>query len=277
MFQKSLRELYGANPFTVLDTNDNDWRLHSRLWTNKGILPPLEPLKQKSQTNFKDDDFVKTQSVFDPYLCELMYRWFCPDNGTILDPFCGGSVRGIVAQSLGYHYTGIDIRQDQIDSDISQSKMILPEQKQPCYICGDSDSVLTRDRFENNFDMIFTCPPYHNLEVYSNSENDLSNMSWKEFLPKYRSIIEKSCRLLKHGAMAVIVVGEVRARTGYYVGLVPETIKAFTDVGMKFYNEAILITPYVNAAKRASSSMKNGKLVKVHQNVLMFIRPKYNY
>jgi hypothetical protein len=36
-------------------------------------------------------------SIFDPVLCEIAYRWFCPSGGTVLDPFAGGSVRGIVA------------------------------------------------------------------------------------------------------------------------------------------------------------------------------------
>ena len=54
-------------------------------------------------------------SIFDPALCEVLYKWFCPDKGKILDPFAGGSVRGIVANFLGYEYTGIDIRKEQID------------------------------------------------------------------------------------------------------------------------------------------------------------------
>ena len=40
-------------------------------------------------------------SIFDPVLCELAYRWFCPPGGVVLDPFAGGSVRGIVASKLG--------------------------------------------------------------------------------------------------------------------------------------------------------------------------------
>lgn len=30
-----------------------------------------------------------------PVLCELAYRWFCLAGGLVLDPFAGGSVRGI--------------------------------------------------------------------------------------------------------------------------------------------------------------------------------------
>lgn len=45
-----------------------------------------------------------TTSIFDPVICELMYRWFCPIGGTKLDPFAGGSVRGIVAAYMGRQY-----------------------------------------------------------------------------------------------------------------------------------------------------------------------------
>ncbi len=40
-------------------------------------------------------------SIFDPVLCEIAYRWFCLQGGTVLDPFAGGSGRGIVASRLG--------------------------------------------------------------------------------------------------------------------------------------------------------------------------------
>jgi hypothetical protein len=46
-------------------------------------------------------------SVFDPVLCELACRWFSPPGGRVLDPFAGGSVRGIVAALLGRDYIGI--------------------------------------------------------------------------------------------------------------------------------------------------------------------------
>lgn len=39
-------------------------------------------------------------SIFDPVLCEIIYQWFCPEGGHVLDPFAGGSVRGIVATEL---------------------------------------------------------------------------------------------------------------------------------------------------------------------------------
>lgn len=271
---ETLREQFGANPFTVFDTKDQSWKERKQWWNSKGILPPLEPVKSRSQVNLPDDKFIKSASLFDPVLCELMYRWYCPENGTVIDPFAGGAVRGIVANYLGRHYTGIDIRPDQVASDIDQASRILPEGKQPEYIAGSSNVVLSEmEMAKRSFDMLFTCPPYFNLEVYSDIEGDLSNMDWTSFIGTYRSIIRKSCNLLKKDAMAVVVVGEVRARNGSLYGLVPATFNAFTCCGMQYYNEAVLETPLVNASRRASSTMKHGKLVKVHQNVLMFKKP----
>jgi hypothetical protein len=53
-------------------------------------------------TNAPGDDAANGTSVFDPVLCELALRWFAPRGGSILDPFAGGSVRGIVASALGH-------------------------------------------------------------------------------------------------------------------------------------------------------------------------------
>ena len=118
--RETLREQFGANPFSVFDVKDQAWKERKQWWNNKGILPPLEPLHSKSQANITDERLIKGASVFDPVLCELMYRWYCPEDGSIIDPFAGGAVRGIVANYLGRHYTGIDIRPEQVACDIDQ-------------------------------------------------------------------------------------------------------------------------------------------------------------
>ena len=63
-------------------------------------------------------------SIFDPVLCELAYRWFCPPGGHVLDPFAGGSVRGIVAAKLGRKYVGIDLSARQIEANMEQAARI---------------------------------------------------------------------------------------------------------------------------------------------------------
>jgi tRNA G10 N-methylase Trm11 len=170
---------------------------------------------------------------------------------------------------MGYKYTGIDIRKEQVESNQEQSLNILPINNQPNWYVGDSNKLLNDD-WAVDFDMVFSCPPYADLEVYSDLEGDISNKPYCEFLSLYESIITKSCKLLKIGGYACFVVGEVRDKDGNYIGFVPDTIQAFKKCGMKFYNEAILLNPVASASMRANGNMKSQKLVKIHQNILVF-------
>lgn len=268
-----LRDKFMEPPFSVLDTKSGNWQRRKRLWISKGLKSEVgrDAKVINMGTTAVEKNSAEYVSVFDPALCEVLYHWFCDDGGEILDPFAGGSVRGIVANYLGYKYTGIDIRQEQIDSNREQGLDILPVTNQPNWYVGDSNKVL--DGFTKEFDFVFSCPPYADLEVYSDLEGDISNMDYKEFLSAYESIIEKSCKLLKKGSLACFVVGEVRDKNGFYIGFVPDTIRAFEKCGMKLYNEAILLNAIASASMRANGNMKSRKLVKVHQNILVFKKP----
>jgi len=79
--------------------------------------------------------------------------------------------------------------------------------------------------------------------------------------------------LLKNDRFALFVVGEVRDKKGNYHDFVGDTIQAFRDAGLNYYNEAILVTQAgslpLRAGKQFSSSRKLGK---THQNVLVFVK-----
>lgn len=135
---------------------------------------------------------------------------------------------------------------------------------------GDSEKVLQQD-WKLKFDFIFSCPPYFDLEVYSDLPDDLSNMCYNSFIRKYESIIGKSIDLLKKGCYACFVVGEVRDKDGYYIDFVGDTKRAFIKQGAKLYNDAVLLNVIGTASMRADRIFgSNKKLVKIHQNVLVF-------
>lgn len=280
-----LRDKFIEPPFSVLDTKTGNWQNRKRAWkrigiksevgrkddmTYKGAVKSFDYYRQK-EGKVKESKEQGT-SIFDPALCEILYHWFCPENGEILDPFAGGSVRGIVANYLGYKYTGIDIRQEQIDSNREQGLDILDVNNQPNWYVGDSNEVL--NGFNKEFDFVFSCPPYADLEVYSDLKGDISNMPYEKFIKAYEEIIAKSCNLLKRGGYVCFVVGEVRNKQGNYIGFVPDTIKAFEKAGVNYYNEGILLNPVASASMRADKQFSAGKkLVKIHQNVLVFKKP----
>ena len=130
-----LRDKYIEPPFTRLDAVSGSWQKRKTLWKQKGIKSELGREGALCFTQglnaFDPRESYTGTSIFDPVLCELMYRWFCPEGGTILDPFAGGSVRGIVANFLGFKYTGLELRLEQVDSNRQQAIDILPITNQP--------------------------------------------------------------------------------------------------------------------------------------------------
>lgn len=275
-----LRDKFMEPPFSVLNTMGGDWQKRKKYWSALGMQSELGRDARAIQSEAFDPEkygrkIMTGQSIFDPALTELLYFWYCPENGSIIDPFAGGSVRGIVAEYLGYKYTGIELRPEQVKANREQARQILDADKQPKYFCGDSDKVLNVPNFfkPESYDLVFSCPPYHDIEVYSDLPDDLSNMTYPNFLVKYRSIIAASVKLLKKGGYAIFVVAEVRnKKTGQLIGFVPDTISAFVDAGTVFYNEAILLNAYGTAMLRVGTNFIRGdkKLVKVHQNILIF-------
>jgi len=210
-------------------------------------------------------------SIFDPVLAELAYQWFSPSDGIVLDPFAGGSVRGIVAGKLGRTYVGCELRQEQVEANRKQAEQIKPD-VQPTWHCTDSrkiDSVCKSVKA----DFVFSCPPYADLEVYSDDKDDLSNMPYDQFVEAYSEIISKACSLLKNNSFACFVVGDVRDKKGNYLNFVGDTIAAFMNAGLHYYNEAILVTPVGTLPIRAGKVFSAGrKLGKTHQNVLVFAK-----
>ncbi len=209
-------------------------------------------------------------SIFDPVLCEVIYRWFCPPGGLILDPFAGGSVRGIVAAMTGRQYIGVDLSEKQIEANREQAKKICGE-IQPTRIVGDGRQIKTFALGE--YDLIFSCPPYGDLEVYSDDPRDLSNLDFEAFIEVYRQIIADSVAMLKPDRFACFVVGDFRDGSGFYRAFPWRTIQAFEDAGAQLYNEAVLVTAIGSLPIRVGRQFEAGrKLGKTHQNILVFCK-----
>lgn len=239
---------------------------------DKAFRSSAAVLQGQLNGGFSEDAAVTTgTSIFDPVLTELAYKWFCPPGGWILDPFAGGSVRGIVASTLGFNYVGIDLRAEQLSANEKQARQICGE-PQPSWICGDSRNL---DQLCEGLqaDLIFSCPPYADLEVYSDDPADLSTLSYDEFRPAYSEIIAKACALLKPDRFACFVVGDVRGKDGLYYGFPWHTIEAFNNAGLALYNEAVLVTAVGSLPVRIGKQFRSSKkLGKTHQNFLIFVK-----
>lgn len=298
----ALSERFLIPPFTVLNARQSWWQERKKKWLNLGLKseegrgemltyskskqpPQFYQLKSEYEKKIGKkcswDEFLSAHpdlktlngsSIFDPVLCEIAYRWFCPTDGIVIDPFAGGSVRGVVASLLGRTYIGLDIRPEQIEANRQQA-LSLCHDPMPVWHHGDSRHI-HQVLHDVAADFLFTCPPYADLEVYSDLPQNLSTLDYPEFRSAYFDIIKKSCALLKNHRFACVVVGEVRDRKkGHYHHFVGDTVQAFLEAGLSYYNEAILVTPVGSAATTAARPFQNSrKLAKTHQNVLIFVK-----
>lgn len=299
----SLKDSFIFPPFSVLDTRSGVWQERKRKWVSLGFnsqetredveliaksgqSSAIYELRNKMRESLNREpswdeiiDYAKQKgmhvyegaSIFDPVLCELSYRWFCPEGGKILDPFAGGSVRGVVAGVLGFHYAGIDLRLDQVEANRKQAALLSLENVD--WFDGDSNEVLDVYKPLDGFDFVYSCPPYADLEKYSDDPKDLSNMDYVDFKEVYFNIIKKSVAQLKENRFACFVVGDVRDKKGFYYNFVSDTIQAFKDAGMELYNEIILVNVVGSLAVRVRRQFNGGRKVgKMHQNVLVFYK-----
>ena len=280
-----LSDRYIVPPFSILNTIASAWQRRKDKWESLGI-DSAEGRNVKRNNAMPVNTFsargeqAKTPertSTFDPVLCEIIYQWFSRAEGVILDPTAGGSVRGIVANVLNRHYVGIDLSETQVKENYSQLERYREKHKERGtteWIVGDSVNLLdiVGDR---KFDMMFTCPPYYNLEKYSQDERDLSNQkTYTEFIEKYELILNRTYPLLNENSFAVIVVSEIRnPKTGCYYGFVPDTIRIMTTAGYHFYNEIILYNNIGSLPIRAPKYFdQSRKIGRVHQNILVFYK-----
>ena len=245
----------------------NAQRIRGKRAADNGGAPlPLDRTLQYQET--------RGTSIFDPVLCELAYRWFCPPQGVVLDPFAGGSVRGIVAALTGRRYVGVELRPEQVAANQEQARALVQDTDiAPRWIVGDSRDL---DKLwpDEACDFVFTCPPYFDLEIYSDDPADLSNAGdYTAFMGAYRNIIAAAVRRLRADRFACVVVGDIRDKQGMCRNFVSDTIDAFRSAGMALYNEAILVTSIGSLPIRVGKQFEAArKLGKTHQNVLVFIK-----
>ena len=180
MANRKLTDIFVVPPISVLDIKQKYWKdrrkkwmalnIQSELGRNENLLK-LSELLQKKQ---------KSTSIFDPVLCEIMYLWFSKIGDTIFDPFAGGSVRGIIASKMDRKYIGVDLRKEQVEHNYIQSNDIC-NSNLPKWLIGSSAETT----IDCKYDLFFTCPPYYDLEKYSDNEKDLSNMKVEDFDKEY--------------------------------------------------------------------------------------------
>lgn len=147
-----------------------------------------------------------------------------------------------------------------------------PTPNLPEWIVGDLDLTVSELDGET-FDLVFTCPPYYDLERYSDDERDLSMMTSDEFDAAYERILLAATDLLADDSFVVIVVSDVRDKQGIYRPLADTTTAIMERLGLGLYNRAVLVNTIGSLAVRVGRQFSVGrKLGRTHQDVLVYVK-----
>jgi len=296
---RSLASRFAVPPFSIFDARQGYWQDRKRTWMQLGVHDAedggdglesrihagMEEINQRCQGGA----LLKTTHIsgYEPVLGEILCRWFCPPGGTIVDPTAGGVTWGIVAAITGRRYYGIEIRKDQVVANDKRwdevGRLVLDNGKplvdninhQPEWIHGDATKVspeLQEDMVD--IDFILNCPPYHDLEKYSDQAGDLSNQaSYGDFVVQLRMMYRHLIRKLKKNRFAAVVIGDIRDEQGRYRGLHHDIATLFREAGMHLYNDAVLVTAIGSLPFRTRRAFESSrKLGKAHQNVMVFVK-----
>lgn len=302
----SLADRFVVPPFSILDTRKGYWQARKKIWREKigdmgesrndtniaslnmkyvDLFQKTREHREQLGISFREyfDKYVSEEekeregrkvvsagvSLLDPVMSELVCRWFGLDNCKTFDCFAGDSVFGHVSTSLGNEFTGIELRQEQVD--LNNSRV---EGMNARYICDDGQNVAKHIEPESQ-DLLFSCPPYFDLEVYSDKENDASNQdTYEDFIAILDNAFKSAVGCLKNNRFAVVVVGDIRnKKTGGYYGFHDDIKRIFKEAGCLVYNEIILVEAGgASLAIRAGRFMDSRKVGKMHQNILVFYK-----
>jgi hypothetical protein len=276
----SLVDRFGIPPFSVFDTKQGYWQERKKAWkprigdngeTREGLL--MAGGRTSDPVSAKMQEIANGVSVLDPVLVEVCLRFFAPAGGSVLDTCAGDSVAGFVSGALGHPFTGIELRQEQ--ATLNQQRADGAGLTGVRYFCDDGANV-GRHVPAGSVDFYFSCPPYYDLEQYSDDPRDLSNApTYRAFMDSMAEIFREGLRCLRDDRFAVLVVGDVRDRVnGGYYGFTTDCIRAMTAVpGVQLWNHIVLLesagTKPLTAAKPL---LVNRKLTKCHQDVLVFYK-----
>ncbi|MBE5453494.1 hypothetical protein E3G52_000358 [Mycobacteroides abscessus] len=310
----TLASRFGVPPLSVLDSRQGPWRERSRAWKSLGIASVQgravagQMAYQAAQTVYKnwyevkntaeaklgrtltDDEIIERYSdqlkqyegghvsVFDPVLAELLVTWFSPPAAKVIDPWAGGSVRGIVTAAISREYRGIDLSADQIAENDEQWAAVEPHLApgrviaRPEWVQGDSRELLKT--FEaGSFDMMIGCPPYYDLEQYSKDPADLSAMSTDEFDQAFVDTMGEVARVLVDDSFACLVVGSVRDKRGDLRDMRALVQRAAAEAGMKLANDAVLVQSVGSNRFTAAKQFTQGRsLGRTHQDILVLVK-----
>ena len=252
------------------------------IWEHKvgGHLDTLidDDISTKSK-DIGEDDWMyhgagSFMSKFNTEYCKRIVEMWSKEGDTILDPFAGRT-RGLVSTLMKRDYIGYEVVKQNIDELNSNYQKLSNT-----YEMGNMDlrhvSLLNeKAKFgiaEKPIDLVMTCPPYWNLEVYPESDASGTQLSriknYLDFLDEYSKILGKATDNLIPGKFLAIVVSNWRSEGRLY-DFRTDTANILREK-LFLYDEVILEMSPAKRHPLYPQAMAKLKMLKTHEYLMIF-------
>jgi len=221
------------------------------------------------------DDFITSGrgsflSKFNSEYAKRIIEMWSKEDDVIVDPFAGRSSRPLVSTLLGRNYVGFDVINDNLQEAKEQYETLGKERKLgKLSLINASSETIDNHLPDDVADMIMTCPPYFNIEKYDSADGQLTDIkTYEDFLRSYKTILEKSIKILKPGCFFVVVLANFRIDGKLYdfCGDTKDILKKH----LTFHDEIILEMSPAKRHPLYTQAITNLNCLKTHEYCLVF-------
>lgn len=261
-----------GNPDKKFATRDTSY---SSIWLfNKELDLNSVDLKDKF-VNFYDEKILLSE--FNPTVAKNVISYWSKPNDFIFDPFAGRS-RALVAYAMNRNYIGYEVSEDVHDYIYNRFKELK--------LCGrpDFNVVIENDDCANainkeekeSFDLIFSCPPYWNLEKYEHCTGQLSDIgNYYAFMNELVKRLNVASELLKKDGYMCIIIGDFRRKGDYLMLHNDLLIGMMSNHSLKLHDIIVVQSiPFYTAAFYFGSNDKHKRTAKCHEYLLIWKKVK---
>lgn len=276
---------FGCVPTSILirDTKDEAIDLIS-----KGSYAQSSLLVRKGETNRAKLAAFGSSSMgcaggglskFPQNIGRLLVRFYCPENGTVYDPFAGHNSRMQLTYECGRNYVGVDVSHDFMRQNKKVRHQLLAANDMAIVktsatielIEGSSANVKLPSDFA---DFTVTSPPYWDIEYYGDEPEQLGNAkTYESFLDLLSLHIKENFRILKPGAFCCWCINDFK-KGGKYYAYHADLIPIFERIGFNLHTIYIIDLVGSLQASFVQSIMLAKAFPKRHEYCLVFRRPE---
>ena len=210
---------YSRGENSPIETFNNDDRLKDCInrWLELGKIPNSAGMRRILKTR----NGTRGVGNFKPVIAKFIYDNHCPQDGKALDPCAGygGRLAGCIASGKNILYHGIDPNGKTAVGNMKMANFFstqydMLEQRIHDYRfrfdLGCAEKIMPT--IKEKYDIVFTSPPYFNVEIYSQHSDQSCNryQEYQDWLNKFLWVlVDESKRILKDDGKLIINIKNI--------------------------------------------------------------------